>query len=383
MHRPIVTWGDAPWLAPPFLTTSEPPHHQSAIIVGAGLTGLSTAYHLAQRGMDVAVIDAAAIGNGASGRTGGLALEDTAAGVRDGVEDCLPFLGRLVSDVGIACDLRLRGCRELAHVTAHPHGTWAWREDGSYLVRQGMVPGGTVDPCALLQGLAHAAVAAGATIHEHQAVTTLEPGAPNRLQVSGRVVTAEYVVLALNAYTPTVHPIPCAVRAALTFALCTAPLSDTTIDELGLADGRPFYTADTPYLWGRTLADGRLVLGAGLTFDPDNDPCRIAVDQGDAAQALARLEARVRRFHPRLARVEITHRWGGPVAFRADAEPLIAHHPETERMILTGAYAGHGVALSVRIGALVAAAIADGQALPPWGALAIGSTPAGKHADAT
>jgi len=370
MHLPTATWGDAPWLTPAPLSASEPPEQRSTIIVGAGLTGLSAAYHLARRGIDVAVLDAETIGSGASGRTGGLALEDTAAGIRTGVGDCLPFLARLVSDAGIACDLRLQGCRELAHATTPPHDTWAWRDDDSYLVRHGMVPGGTVDPVALLQGLARAAVAAGATIHEHHAVTAIAPGRPSTLGVSGRTLTAEHVVLALNAYTPTLYESPKAIRAALTFALGTAPLPDAVIADLGLADGRPFYTADTPYLWGRTLSDGRLVLGAGLTFDPDNTLRRIAIDKGDAAQALARLETRVRRFHPRLARVEITHRWGGPVAFRTDAEPIVGHHPDTDRMIVTGAYAGHGVALSVRVGALVAAAIADGQALPPWGAVA-------------
>src|ERR1700675_2713908 len=40
-------------------------------VVGAGYTGLSAALHLAERGADVLVLDAAELGWGASGRNGG------------------------------------------------------------------------------------------------------------------------------------------------------------------------------------------------------------------------------------------------------------------------------------------------------------------------
>src|SRR5580658_362909 len=62
------------------------------VIVGGGFTGLSAAYHLAKRGVEVALFEAENFGAGASGRTGGLVLEGTAEGIRPGVDDCVPFL---------------------------------------------------------------------------------------------------------------------------------------------------------------------------------------------------------------------------------------------------------------------------------------------------
>ena len=63
-------------------------------IVGGGLTGASTAYHLAKMGIRAVLFEAGLIGDGASGRTGGLVLEGTAAGILDRVEACVPGLKR-------------------------------------------------------------------------------------------------------------------------------------------------------------------------------------------------------------------------------------------------------------------------------------------------
>jgi glycine/D-amino acid oxidase-like deaminating enzyme len=84
------------------------------------------------------------------------------------------------------------------------------------------------------------------------------------------------------------------------------------------------------------------------------------------------LEARVRGFHPALANVRIERRWGGPIAFRQGWAPVLMRDPAAPNVVVTGAYAGHGVALSHRIGDVAAAAVAEGGALPAWGALAEG-----------
>jgi glycine/D-amino acid oxidase-like deaminating enzyme len=88
---------------------------------------------------------------------------------------------------------------------------------------------------------------------------------------------------------------------------------------------------------------------------------------------MTRLEARVRGLHPALAEVGVTHRWGGPIAFRAGGVPIFSRVPGAAGIITYAGCAGHGVALGVRIGQLVAAAIADGAPLPAWGALECGS----------
>jgi glycine/D-amino acid oxidase-like deaminating enzyme len=88
------------------------------------------------------------------------------------------------------------------------------------------------------------------------------------------------------------------------------------------------------------------------------------------AQSLGHLEKRVRELHPALADVQVDKRWGGPVAFRSNRSPILCRHESLAGLILSGAYAGHGIALSLRLGELAAQAILEDRALPDWGRVA-------------
>ena len=133
----------------------------------------------------------------------------------------------------------------------------------------------------------------------------------------------------------------------------------------------PFYTGDFPYLWGRATRDGRLVIGAGLAFDDPGDRVeRVAIDRDDVCAMLARVEGRIRGLHPALASVEITHAWGGPIAFREGAVPILAEI--APGVVATGACAGHGVALSAAVAELTARWAREGEALPEWGRVETG-----------
>ncbi|HWP67095.1 MAG TPA: FAD-binding oxidoreductase [Candidatus Limnocylindria bacterium] len=360
-----VVWGTPPWdTGAPRLRPALPSRCDVAVI-GAGLTGLSAAYHLARRGADVVVLEAERVGAGASGHTGAIALEGTSIGPLAGADDCLAVLARVASEAGIACDLDLRGCWELEHRPPAPDATPLWRDGDGHLYVARTEPGGTLDVGALLRGLARAAAEAGARIAEGVPVLPLVAGHPLRL-AGGETLAARCVIVATESLTRDLVPLP-EVSAALTLALATEPLAEQTIAAIGLAERRPFYTADLPYLWGRLLADGRLVVGAGLVFPDDGDVRRVSVDDPAARAALARLEARLRGLHPALGTVGVSARWGGPVAFRRSAGPIFAWHPALPGVLVTGAYAGHGVALSVCLGKRAAAAAIDGQPLPDWG----------------
>lgn len=378
VDRMSEAWGTPPWRVDAAVPARALPARAAIVVIGGGLTGLAAALALARRGAGVVLLEAETIGAGASGRTGAIALEHTAAGPLEGVNDCLPHLERLVHEEGIECALDRRGCRELTHVPrseAAPDGDThrvAWRDGDGDLVTARTVAGGTLDAGALLSGLARAALRAGAAIHEHAPVVGVLETTPLRVAVrvggGEHVVAAEHVVVALNAYTRTLVPRARDLVPSLTTALATAALERDAIRALGLDDRLPFYTVDLPYLWGRLLADDRLVLGAGLAFDPDHRIDRLRITEGEGAAALLRLERRVRALHPALAAVPIERRWGGPIAFRDGRVPLLAHDPRSPNVIVAGGYAGHGVALGVRIGALVAAAIAGERPLPSWGA---------------
>ena len=81
------------------------------------------------------------------------------------------------------------------------------------------------------------------------------------------------------------------------------------------------------------------------------------------------MQRRVRGLHPLLAKVQFSAAWGGPIAFSDDTVPILGVHPRHPRVLVSGGYAGHGVALSVRAGELLALAIADNRPLPKWGSL--------------
>ena len=360
-------WGTPPWRVDVDIAPSAPPARCDVAVVGGGFTGLSAAYHLAQRGVGVALLEASRLGSGASGRTGGIVLEGTAVGPIERVEHCLDALADIVARERIACELRLGGCWELTHRRESDSRGRLWRDGDAWLCVSDTVPGGTVDPGALVSGLGRAARDAGASLHEDARVLAIEPGRPARLRLAHGTVEAAHVVVALNGYTAALLTLPIRLGAALTLALGTDPIAEAALAELGLGDATPFYTIDLPYLWGRTTADGRLVLGAGLVHGADVS-C-VTLHDADAGATLDRLEGRVARMHPILARTRIVARWGGPIAFTPQRTPVLSRLPGASSVMVYAGCAGHGVALGVRVGQLVTEAIVDGVPLPSWGAL--------------
>ncbi len=360
-------WGEPPWRVGVVVPRTALPEHVEIAVVGAGFTGLATALACAARGASVRVFEACGIGAGASGRTGGIALEGTAVGPRPGADACLAALAALVSAHEIDCDLDLGGCWIVRHVrgaAARPAAPCWPDADDSWIVRDREEPGGSLDPGKLVAGLAVAALRAGVTLHEHARVGALEPGPPVRFQIDGRRIAADRVVLAVNGFLPAFVP-DVGIRPALTLALATAPLDAATRAAIGLG-ATPFYTSDLPYLWGRATRDGRLVIGAGLAFDAEGHVERIAIGRDDVREMIARIEARVRGLHPALAAVPLTHAWGGPIAFRGEGEPLLAEI--APGVLAAGACAGHGIALSASIAEIAADWACDGGSLPAWGA---------------
>jgi glycine/D-amino acid oxidase-like deaminating enzyme len=154
-----------------------------------------------------------------------------------------------------------------------------------------------------------------------------------------------------------------------TLALATAPLAAGQLAELGLASGKPFYTVDFPYLWGRLLPGGGVIFGSGLVHANGwRDLRTLDIATGEAAALLGRLERRVRGLHPVLRSVEITHRWGGPILIGEDWGPVFRRHPRSPLALVLGGYSGHGVALSVYLGRWAAEAMLGQRELPDWDA---------------
>ena len=405
VHRNTTIRKSHPWGSPPWSVDFRPapravPDQVDFAIVGGGFTGLSAGAWLSRfaPGQSVLVLEAASLGDGASGRTGGMALSETAAGQLPGLGDVLAGYKRILSALRIDARLTLPGVWELGRSVpatkgsgpAGKHAPIAWSDSGELRVVR-LVPGGTVDPGKVLAGLARAAESAGAQIIEHAEVRSLDFANPLRLRVRrklrGRIyqkeIRAGQVLLATNAFSLKLSGLGAGAVPKLTFALATAPLSAAQLKAIGLSSRRPFYTVDLPYLWGRLLDSNGVIFGAGLVpayrgtpsrFPPGGRSSKNAADDlrrydvrhGESAARLRALEDRVRNLHPALASVRITNRWGGPILLTEGMRPVFRRHPRSKQVMILAGYNGHGVALSVYLGQWAAQALLARRTLPRW-----------------
>jgi gamma-glutamylputrescine oxidase len=361
-------WGEPLWSFPIPVT----PHpltnglHVDVAIAGAGFTGLATAHYVHQLCPDlrVAVFEAQQVGNGASGRTGGLVLEDTAVGPLPGVRNCIATLQELVHTQGIQCDLQVHGCWEIGRRRGQRASPIRWADQGTLRVVYA-IPGGAFDPRKFLAGLAEIVQRAGGQIFEHAPVTGLDMERHGvRLTVAGHAVYAERVVFATNPWCLSLLGLHDQAEGVHTVAVATEPLADAIFDAIGWGTRSPFYTLDLPYLWGRVTADGCAVIGGGTTGRGNVDTAR--ADATDAVQLFDSLQHRIQGLHPVLRNVRITHRWMGPLCSTSDSKPIIASTDDRGRVLVATGYRGHGVALSVRVGKLLAEVLAGYGKLPAW-----------------
>ena len=343
-------------------------------VVGGGFTGLAAAAWLRQLALEksVVLLEGGSVGAGASGHTGGLALAETAAGDMPGLGDVLRGYSETLRELGVDCELTLPGVWELARPNPLPgplpHAPIAWSDSGE-LRAVAEAPGGTINPGKAVSGLARAAERRGALIFERTRVESVAFGDPLRLSASGREIRARGALFASNAQSLEMSGLAGSHEPKFTLATATAPFSEAQLTELGLASGKPFYTVELPYLWGRLLAGGRIIFGAGLIHLKDwRELASLDIAQGEPPRMFARFEQRVRKFHPVLREAEFTHRWGGPILVGAnwDVRPIFRRHPESPRALVLGAYSGHGVALSVYLGRWAAEALLGKRDLPAW-----------------
>jgi glycine/D-amino acid oxidase-like deaminating enzyme len=336
-----------------------------------------------------------------------MALAQTAAGELPGLGDVLRGYRNILKTLRVNADLELPGVWEIARGDRSMEGKTIrplkrspidWNDLGR--VRAvGNVSGGTVDPGKVVSGLARAAVKSGAQIVEDAQVVKIEFADPVRLhvrrkyggRVTEKVVTAGKVLLATNAASVDLAgelfegEVP--AEPKLTFAIATAPLTKKQLADIGMASGRPFYSVDIPYLWGRLLKNKRMIFGSGLVpaFGKSLHGAgkaresaeaqlknvwsgleEFSIRGGEAAERIRTLENRVRQLHPALKNVPITHRWGGPILLSKDFVPVFRRHPKSENVIVLGGYSGHGVALSVYLGRWAAEVMAGRRSMPKW-----------------
>jgi gamma-glutamylputrescine oxidase len=404
-----ANWGETPWKITFRGRWAALPDHVDFAVVGGGFTGLSAAAWLAKLApkKTVLLLEAERVGNGASGRTGGMALAQTAAGDLPGLGDVLRGYREILRILRVDAELELPGVWEVARheksmegKKVHPlkNSPIDW-EDSGRVRAVSTFPGGTVNPGKVVSGLARAAKSAGAQVVEGAGVVRMEFSDPVRLHVERklargverRTVTANKVLLATNAASRElagkIYSRKELSEPRLTFAVATAPLTKKQITALGMDSGRPFYSVDFPYLWGRMLKNRGMIFGSGLvpafgkSLREDSGRAksveagveklwggleRFNVRHGEPAARLRSLEKRVRLLHPAMKNARITYRWGGPILTTKDFMPTFRAHPESKNVVVLGGFSGHGVALSVYLGKWSAQSLNGERSLPTW-----------------
>ena len=370
MNEGTHSWGDPPWTIDFHQATHSIPAQLDVAIVGGGFTGLAAAAWLRRLAPDrsVALFEAEAIGAGASGRTGGMALSESAAGDLPELGDVLQGFGEILRTLGVDADLDLRGAWEIGRSGGMADSPIEWLDSGTLRV-MGEVPGGTIDPGKLVSGMARAAQDSGAQIFENVRIEQIAFENPLRLMAAGREIRADRVLIATNALSLELSALDDSTMPKLTLAVATEPLSGQQIEALGLGARKPFYTVDFPYLWGRLLRNNAAIFGCGLVKAHRwQELSRLSVKEGKTKELLDRLEDRVRNLHPAVREVGIAHRWGGPILLTENWQPIFQSHPRSERAIVLGGYCGHGVALSTYLGVWAAGALLGRRELPQWNA---------------
>jgi glycine/D-amino acid oxidase-like deaminating enzyme len=373
-------WGAAPWQID-FTSARERalPDVLDFAVIGGGFTGLAAAAWLRKiaPNKSVAVFEIWKVGAGASGRTGGMALSESAAGDLPSLGDVLAGFKEILGEFGVDCDQRFTGAWEIGRGKALANSAISWNDSGTLRVTK-EVEGGTIDPGKLVSSLARAADRLGAFVLENHPVTNIAWSDVPEIEVTprgsaSRKISAHKIIFATNALSLELSDLEQGTHPKLTLAVATEPVTEDQLAQIGLAERKPFYTSDLPYLWGRVREDNSIIFGAGLVQAPHSDDLNdVDIAAGEVREIFDSLEKRVRLLHPALKTVRFTHRWGGPIMFRDSWEPIFMWHPEAKKKknaIVIGAFAGHGVALSSYLGRWAAEVLQGHRKLPSWGKL--------------
>ncbi len=363
-------WGDSPWKIDFQPSASDFPDETDFAVVGGGFTGLAAAAWLRRTdpAKSVVVLEASQIGAGASGRTGGIVLAETAAGDVPGLGDVLAGFEDILGKLEVECDLTLPGVWEIGRSGDKKRKSPIEWSDSGRLVVAGEFPGGTVDPGKLLSGLGRAAHRLGGKIFEESRVRSVEWADRPVLKIAGKTLRARKILFATNALSLDLAGFGDDAEPRLTLAVSTESVNDNLLGSVGLAERKPFYTVDLPYLWGRVTSDNSLIFGSGLVApEGSRDLAKASLTSKEGSRLMQSLKARVRGLRPALKDVRFTHRWGGPILFRESWLPVFDWHPRSKNAIVLGAFAGHGVALSSYLGAWAAEALLGNRELPRWG----------------
>ena len=358
-------------------------HRVDVVVLGGGIAGCSAALHLAKRGYRVALLEARAVGYGASGRSGGQSIFGLAASqgalaatvgradarrLFDLSVEALDLTRSLIAEHAIDCDYRPNHvhvavkprhvtelqdwARELHDEYDYPSAQLLNREQLQAHVQSGRYLGGLIDsrsghlhPLKFTRGLADAAESAGTLIFENSQVLRYEEGPEVVVHTGQGTVRCAHLVLCGNAYLGAVAPtLARRILGVGTYIIATEPLGEERARALLPSNAA---IADINWIldYFRTSADHRLLFGGRVSYS--------AVQPPHLAQSMRK---RMIRIFPTLADVKVTHAWGGYLDITMSRAPDFGRL--APNVFYVQGFSGHGMALTGLAGKLIAEAVA-------------------------
>lgn len=364
-------------------------------ILGAGYTGLWTAYYLlrAQPSLSVVVLEAEIAGFGASGRNGSWCAPDLNISLTrlaqlhgvDAARQTQEETYRAVDEVGRVCDSEglnagfhrggelvvARGSGQLPALEAAYReyerfgfaDRYRWLDADAVAQRvriAGAVAGlytphaAVVHPGRLVRGLARLVEARGGRIFERTPVTAWREAQgrrPAALITPYGQVEAPVVVLAGEAYLSRFPPLRRQLVPIYSLIVLTEPLSPADWAEIGWANRECLASTRLSIDYLARTEDGRILFGGRGAPYRFGSPIRDAYDRHEPTHAM--LREFVRRWFPRLREVRFSHAWGGPLGMPRDWHPTVSFDRRTGLASARG-YIGHGVSTANLAGRVLA-----------------------------
>lgn len=389
----VLWWDTLPQeLREPFGEPLQRDTDSDVAIIGAGYTGLWTAYYLHryQPGLRITIVDEHVAGYGASGRNGGWASalfpQDqlsivahaglaAAQAMQQAMNHSVDEIGQVAREHGWDIDWAKGGtivaARTLAQWDAMQRRSVELREAGidseeqlldaertMAIMHATKVLGGvytphcaSIHPAKLVRRLAQHLVRAGIRLFEHSPALAIEPGI---VRTPRGAIRARYVIRATEGYTSQIRGQRRTLLPFYSMMVATEPLPDSTWEQIGLLDRPTFSDGRRMVIYGQRTADGRIAFGgrgAPYSFGSKVDTST------DAHAGVHRmLEATVVDLFPALRSHRFTHAWGGILGIARDWRASVGLDP-VSGVGWAGGYVGDGVGTSNLAGRTLAALI--------------------------
>lgn len=355
------------------------------VIIGGGITGITTAYYLAKAGKQVILLEQGELLGGDTGHTTAFFTylidapltelkntfgEEQARSVWKSNQDIIDEVERLVQGERIECEFARcngyifahdeegrRALKEEEALASSLGFPISWREEHLPFSHHGYILAPTqakLHPVKYLQALAQKAQSAGAHIFEHTHVHTLDGNGPIKITTSHGIVMAEEVVVATHG--PVSHPVqfPSRLKASRTYVIAATVTKDTLPEGI-------YWNTETPYHYfrvDRNADHDRIIMGG-----EDHPTGQSDVSEEEHFQRLEDYFRKLLRDTP----FESTNRWSGQIHETIDGLPYIGSPLGQEHYHIATGYAGNGMTFGTMAAKILSAHILKEE--HPWAEL--------------